>query len=218
MIGVKSRFRSKRCENAQQEADVPQVVLDDAPECPDTAPSPPHPAHPIRDPLLLLPLLLPPYPAAVRFSRALCTCASDAAAIGFSSNSANTSASGRRSCASTRRLITANGRGGTWSCNRESTSMYSSGTRSGRDPMICPNLISSPWRRIASSYSRCADSAWCRDRRSAASLMPSRFSASVIALYPRYTRAASVVVAAEASDAILGPHRHPLCEERGREG
>ena len=38
-------------------------------------------------------------PIAGRFSRARCTCASDAAAIGFSSNSANTSSSGRSSCA-----------------------------------------------------------------------------------------------------------------------
>jgi hypothetical protein len=50
---------------------------------------------------------------------------------------------------SMRRLMIGKDRGGTASWRRDRTSMYSSGMRSGREPMSCPSLIRSPWRLTA---------------------------------------------------------------------
>ncbi len=72
--------------------------------------------------------------------RAAYTCAMEAAASGFSENSANISLMGCPSCSSISLSAVSVGKGATLSCRFLSSATMSSGIRSGRVDKIWPNL------------------------------------------------------------------------------
>ncbi len=73
-------------------------------------------------------------------SFAACTCAIEAAASGCSSNSPNSSVTGRPSACSMRAFAAAPGKGGTRSCSLASSSARSGGSRSRRVETTWPNF------------------------------------------------------------------------------
>ena len=116
---------------------------------------------------------------------AACTCASDAAAIGVSSNVANACDTRTFNSLSTIARTSSNGTTARSSCKRSSESRYSRGSRSGRVDSACPiftNAGPSDWmssaNALASSCARgpAASSHRCRyfsANRSSAALRPS---------------------------------------------
>ena len=74
-------------------------------------------------------------------SRAACTCAIDAAAIGVRSKRSNTSSSERPSSSSTTRRTSSNGSGGTRSRSSLNSATSSSGNRPSPPEMIWPSLM-----------------------------------------------------------------------------